>query len=354
MHVEGAHDIEWHNLSFTHAGWGAPTTTGIVERYGGVLFKIPQIGPQQLDPSPAAVMVANSTDVSFARCSFTHLGAWGLRLFNGTQRASVSRCTFADLSGGGICVGNVDDSGEVQPERQMAEVTIEDNTLTDIGVEYPGAGAIHTFCTRRSSISHNLIRGVGYSGLSYNWPLPQGPTFGPPHDGSTKIGYTRDNIISANDVSQYMRYMWDGGGIHTVGRSLNTTVSRNFFHDVASGGACGNAPCHSLASQSTIYIDNWAAGLTINENVVVNTSHTEYGWLFFQYFKGKEGKASAQAHDNTAHNNTICNAGPPPPNRDPYDEVNGTNVTGTANVTGGDCNDLPQLAKGVVLAAGPR
>jgi hypothetical protein len=52
---------------------------------------------------------------------------------------------------------------------QMADISVEDNTITNVGVEYPGAGAIHSFCTRESSISHNRIQGVGYSGLSYNW-----------------------------------------------------------------------------------------------------------------------------------------------------------------------------------------
>ena len=96
------------------------------------------------------------------------------------------------------------------------------------------------------------------------------------------------------------------------------------------------------------------------------------------------------AHDNYAHNNTVCNSGPKPPeryvytmssllhccqyhhlfpflsivlflttartqhdmSRDPYDEVSGINVTGTINVS--DCTRLPPLAAEVVSEAGPR
>ena len=43
----------------------------------------------------------------------------------------------------------------------------------------------------------------------------------------------------------------------------------------------------SALRQSSIYIDNWSAGFTIDDNVVVNTAHTEMGWLFFQYFKNQ-------------------------------------------------------------------
>jgi hypothetical protein len=253
--------------------------------------------------------------VQFRQCSFSQLGAWGLRLFNGTQHALVSRCTFDDLSGGGICVGNVDDSFETRPRYQMAFITVEDNEVTNVGREYKGSPGIHSFCMRQSSISHNYIKGVPYTGeqdappaqltknasanwrkrpawplwagLSYNWPAPQGPTFGPPHDGGAEIGYSRDNIVNGNDVSEYMSYMMDGGGIHTIGRSVNTSVSNNYFHDLASGGMCRvpsghTGPCHSVQSQSSIYIDNWSAGFRINENVVVNTENTKMGWIFFQ------------------------------------------------------------------------
>lgn len=107
---------------------------------------------------------------------------------------------------------------------------------------------------RQSSIEHNRIEEVSYTGISFNWPVPQGPTFGGPDgDGpATSIGYSRDNAVVANDVSRYMSYMFDGGGIHTIGRSMNTTVSRNYFHDLASGEQCGEELCHSKASQSSI------------------------------------------------------------------------------------------------------
>eukprot|EP00037_Helgoeca_nana_P017943 m.171137 g.171137 ORF g.171137 m.171137 type:complete len:748 (-) comp24220_c0_seq1:311-2554(-) len=352
------HDVEYHNLTFAHSGWGTPTTTGIVERYSGVLTPL---SGGVATMSPAAVTVANASRVTFTGCTFTRLGAWGLRLANGSQDVTVTRCTFNDLSGGGVCVGNLHDSLEARPEHQMASVVVDDNTLIDLGQEYKGSTAIHTFCMRQSSISHNIVRGVSYTGLSYNWPDPQGPTFGPPNgDGNGSTGYSRDNVVNGNDVSEYMRYMKDGGGIHTIGRSANTTVSRNFFHDVASGGMCQGVPCHSTVSQASIYIDNWSAGYVIDANVVINTSHLAFGWIFFQYFAGKT--SHGQAHDNTAANNTICNAGPVPPQRDPWDEVNGSNVTGTVNVTalaihtfGGSClQALPQFAADVVRESGPR
>ena len=77
------------------------------------------------------------------------------------------------LTGGCVRL-QVNDTAEADPERQMARVALADNTLTNVGREYKGSPGIHSFCMRQSSIEHNLIREVPYTGISYNWPSPQG------------------------------------------------------------------------------------------------------------------------------------------------------------------------------------
>lgn len=99
-------------------------------------------------------------------------------------------------------------------------------------------------------------------------------------------------------------------------------------------------------------IDNWSAGYTIDDNVVINTRNTKQGWLFFQFFDGQAATGGAAAHDNVAHSNTICNSGPPPRPRDPWDEVQGPNVTGTVNLS--DCSAIPPATRAIMKAAGPR
>ena len=169
--ASGAHDIEWYNLSFAHSGWPTPSTQGIVERYGGTLFKLGG-AHGELMSSAAAVDIGSSHRIKFVGCRFEKLGAWGLRLRNGTQDAAVTRCNFTDLSGGGVCIGDWHDM-QSPPSKQMARVVVEDNTLVGLGVEFGGAPGIHSYCMRQSSISHNRIQDVAYSGISYNWPSPQ-------------------------------------------------------------------------------------------------------------------------------------------------------------------------------------
>jgi hypothetical protein len=55
----------------------------------------------------------------------------------------VSRCTFSDLSGGGVTLGNVNDTKETDPSRQMARVHVADNNIINSGREFKGAPGIH-------------------------------------------------------------------------------------------------------------------------------------------------------------------------------------------------------------------
>ena len=46
---------------------------------------------------------------------------------------------------------------------------MQDNVINRVGVEFAGAPGLHSFCMRDSSFSHNTIRDVTYTGISYNW-----------------------------------------------------------------------------------------------------------------------------------------------------------------------------------------
>jgi hypothetical protein len=176
------------------------------------------------------------------------------------------------------------------------------------------------------------VRAVA-SGISYNWPNPQGPTLGPGSNSST-IGYSANNVVGFNDVSGFMSYMMDGGGIHTIGRSRNTTVVGNYFHDARAG----QPGFHSTEAQSIVYIDNWSCDFTINDTVISNCPFTLQGWAFFQ------GASNGLSHDNYVNGMYLKNAG----------HLSGRSVpcncTNVVNVTG----DWPPAAAAIIAEAGPR
>ena len=333
LEMSGVTDHEWQNVTFAHSAWLQPIQpSGFVERYGNVRFANVE---RTLSPPQAAVMIAAGRRVSFTQCTFTRLGQWGLRLYNGTQDSIVSRCRFEDLSGGGLCLGNVNDTQETDATLHTGRLTISDNSIVNVGLEFRGAPGMHSFCIANSTIEHNEVRNVGYTGISYNWPDPQGPTLGPDAD-SPKYGYSANNIIRANDISRFMGYMIDGGGVHTIGRSYNTTLEGNYFHDIAAG----TPGHHSPHGQSIIYIDNYSCDFYIKNNVVDNCENTIQGYYYFQNAR------IGLAHDN-------------------YIDGLFLRLAGSISGHGAECNcssiqttpqgqPFPEAARDIIANAGPR
>ena len=65
--------------------------------------------------------------------------------------ALISRNSFDDLSGGALKIGNVNDTRAVSNQTSDfdARYTVEDNFLSNIGLEYRGAAAVFAGCVIR-------------------------------------------------------------------------------------------------------------------------------------------------------------------------------------------------------------
>lgn len=62
--------------------------------------------------------------------------------------ALISRSSFDDLSGGALKIGNVNDTRAVSNQTSDfdARYTVEDNFLSNLGLEYRGAAAVFAGC----------------------------------------------------------------------------------------------------------------------------------------------------------------------------------------------------------------
>ena len=102
--------------------------------------------------------------------------------------SQVLRSTFRDCAGGGLYLGNVNETHQTDAAQQMRGITVADNVIEHIGTEYQGSTALATFCTVDTIIEHNLIAHVPYTAISFNWPVPQ------------LSSYSYNNTIRNNDV----------------------------------------------------------------------------------------------------------------------------------------------------------
>lgn len=131
------------------------------------------------------------------------------------QMAGAGTLSLRDVSvksGAEIAVGN----------------SITDNYVHDVGVEYTGAVGIWGGYSRKTTISHNEVGDLPYSGISFGWAGWHTNATTP----FTNPNVMADNVISDNVIYNVMGVRSDGGPIYTngpQGQSLDhgLTISGN-------------------------------------------------------------------------------------------------------------------------------
>jgi hypothetical protein len=179
------HDVTFNGITFAYTTWLSPSgdngfpemqATMYVQGVNGANSQglCQYVSPPGSCPfaawsrPPAAVDLVGTRDVRVTGNTFTHLGAAGLGLYHGARSDMLSGNEIVDVSGNGIEFGTTDDP---QPATAAISVdnTISDNYIHNVGAEYTGAVGIWGGYARRTTISHNEIGDLPYSGISYGW-----------------------------------------------------------------------------------------------------------------------------------------------------------------------------------------
>ena len=115
-------------------------------------------------------------DFHLLNCSFAHLGGAGVSFAGGTQHSSVSGCEFYDISASGVTVGTAMSSYlALDPAAQDGGITIADNHIHSVAVEYSGAVGILSTFTAGLRIVHNTVHTLAYSCMSLGWSVAMDP-----------------------------------------------------------------------------------------------------------------------------------------------------------------------------------
>ena len=122
---------------------------------------------------------------------FRHLGGSGLWLDAGSQRCSVTGSHFTDLSGAGVMVGGIGDPAQDNASLFTAANTVSGNTIVNVSREYHGTAALIVGYATGTTLSHNLIANVSYSGISLSW-------------GWGAPSYAGNNHITSNHIHHTM------------------------------------------------------------------------------------------------------------------------------------------------------
>lgn len=230
--------VSWQNVAFAYSTWQQPASPGgYVDTQTTVNNQGEPLG---------AVRITRARQVAFRNCSFAHLGSpYALSITNASQGVVVSGCTFSDLSGGAVKLGNVDDTRAVS--NSSADMDMDyllDNCLIeDAAVELRGAASVFAGYVANTTISRNTIRRTGYTGISLGWGW--GRVF----------SWAKNNHVIGNSVHDVMSALNDGGCIYTLGPQPGTTIEQNHCQS-------DHAPV-----TGSLYSDNGSRGILVSNNV---------------------------------------------------------------------------------------
>lgn len=126
------------------------------------------------------------------------------------------------------------------------------------GAEFTGAPAIVNGYSRKTSITHNEIGDVPYSGISSGWGGWRTNSTFPDENQNINA----DNDISYNMVYRNMLVRWDGGAVYT-----NGPQGRSYEHGLT---VRGNVNFSGLKTANSIYNDEGGDYVTITGNVQFN------------------------------------------------------------------------------------
>ena len=192
--------------------------------------------------TPGNVAVTNaSRSIEFINCDFRHLGAAGASTRGGSQGIAWRRCSFEDVSAGAVVLGDIIDAGpetdanRATPiERWDMNLTVEDCTISDCGIEYSGATAILRVTSRKRQSSTISL-----------------PTRAPTQSPWVGAGGEMARAAATTTWSRTASMAWVWFGAAIWARSTPSGRSRGAPSEPTTSRSGGHPPRHTARTAST-------------------------------------------------------------------------------------------------------
>jgi chitodextrinase len=309
-------NVSFQGITFSYSTWLAPSSSdGVVEGQAG--FRIvgdsyPTFDSSRLywQKTPGAVNVSYGHNVSFTGNRFTHLGAVGLNLNTGTQGTDIVGNVFTDVAATGIQIGGTDivDHHPTDLRSVTKNTLVSNNVVTKVANIYNGSLGILAGYTDHTTIEHNKVYDLPYSGISVGWGwglTDKGGDSNYPGNSGVPVYDTpttsTDTIVRDNAISDIMKNQADGGAIYTLSASPNSVVSGNVITDIPEN------------AYGAIYQDEGSRYWHTTQNAFCNVS---YQWLLLNHgmdivadrnytTKAQYGAQFNSVGDTIANNSTV-------------------------------------------------
>lgn len=207
----------------------------------------------------AAIVGVATRRLTVKNCTFRGIGCNGVLLCDRTVAATVCDSRFLDVAMSGISVGNPFGTWSDPKKNLNICISVVNNYLEHIAYEYSNATAIYLGLCDGATVSHNTIKGCGYSGISAGCNYS---------DANFELGEKvnlRDVEISYNRVSDFMEVCRDGGAYYVAGGNAALRYAKRFnriHHNFASLEVLGNGDTMGY------YLDGSSSHWELTDNVV--------------------------------------------------------------------------------------
>ncbi|MBP6431225.1 MAG: right-handed parallel beta-helix repeat-containing protein [Ferruginibacter sp.] len=263
------------DISFQHTGWLRPSLQGHVPHQAGLYmteaYKLKPAGTKEkpdldnqawVNRQAAAIEINFATKTRIINCTFLHLAATAIDLKKGVQDNITKGNLFKDIGGNAIMAGNYGDEGREihlpytpNNERKKCDnILIENNFITNTANEDWGCVGIACGFVSNTTIQHNEIENVSYTGISLGWGW------------TSQSNMMKNNKIYANKIHHYGMHNYDCSGIYTLSNQPNTFVENNCVDSIYTA-AYTHLPSHWFY----LYTDEGSSGITVKNNWTPST-----------------------------------------------------------------------------------
>ncbi len=275
-------NIRFEGITFSYATWLAPSTNnGYVADQSG--FLVVGTGHQptiighdpNLVPTPGNLQFSYAHEIVFTGNIFQHLGAVGLQFDTGSQNNRVEGNLFTDISSAAMEFGGISsiDHHPTTPGQLVKNNLIKNNLVNNVAVDYVDAAGIFVGFSQKTTISHNTITNVPWSGIAMGWGWglwDRGSFPGLPHAYSGEWGAyntltpNEGCLIHKNRIDSFLNTLWDGGAIYTTGRQ-GPSKEKGLL--IKGNVASGKRPA---GGGNAFYTDGGSRCIRVEENVSFN------------------------------------------------------------------------------------
>jgi hypothetical protein len=271
--------IGFKGLSFMYATWYAPNSSdGYALDQSGFHLVGTDHEPNTIGHDPNAVGIPGNVsflyaqNVTFEDDAFAHMGAIALAFGTGSQNNEIVNNTFFDTSAAAIQLGGIAaEDHHPETESQLTKDNrIANNLIEYAGQEFYDAPGIYIGFTTRTTVEHNEINHVPWSGIAIGWGwglLDPGGFAGLPNATPYEWGVydtpsaAQGNQILNNKIEYFLEKLWDGGAIYTTGFQGTSELDGQLI--------AGNVAMYKRpgAGGNTFYTDGGSRFVTLLENV---------------------------------------------------------------------------------------